>query len=209
VLPLEIPSWVEGASEWIIQHFSSAYIFIWVRKLDSDSLKETKNWSGRNEVIETSSRLHHFYHKTNDTVRGELQTECIPENMDKYRRNWLLQLQRIPLNRIHLKSYHYRPQGRRTVGRPKKRWRERCNSGDGTDQRVRSLKFMMMMLYSFPLNNLNIQSIVILLMWRIGRAPNSIPIYSYIQQNATSHSLFIWKLLYMFRVVLPPIIRSA
>jgi hypothetical protein len=31
----------------------------------------------------------------------------------------------------------------------------------------------------------------ILLMWRIGRAPNSNPIYSYIQQDATSHSLFI------------------
>src|SRR5215475_12529064 len=28
-------------------------------------------------------------------------------------------------------------------------------------------------------------------MWRIGRAPNSIPIYSYIQQDATLHSLFI------------------
>jgi hypothetical protein len=28
-------------------------------------------------------------------------------------------------------------------------------------------------------------------MWRIGRAPNSIPIYSYIQQDATSHSIFI------------------
>ena len=32
--------------------------FIWVRKLDSDSLRETKNWSGRNEVIEISGRLH-------------------------------------------------------------------------------------------------------------------------------------------------------
>jgi hypothetical protein len=31
----------------------------------------------------------------------------------------------------------------------------------------------------------------ILLMWRIRRAPNSIPIYSYIQQDATLHSLFI------------------
>jgi hypothetical protein len=27
-------------------------------------------------------------------------------------------------------------------------------------------------------------------MWRIGRAPNSIPVYSYIQQDATLHSLF-------------------
>jgi hypothetical protein len=41
-------------------------------------------------------------------------------------------------------------------------------------------------------------------MWRIGWAPNSIPIY--IQQDATLHS---WKLLYMFRMVLPPIIKSA
>jgi len=38
--------------------FPFAYIFIWVRKLDSDSLTETKNWSCRNEVIETSGRLH-------------------------------------------------------------------------------------------------------------------------------------------------------
>ena len=30
----------------------------------------------------------------------------------------------LPQNRIPLKSYHYRPQGRRTIGRPKKRWRE-------------------------------------------------------------------------------------
>jgi hypothetical protein len=30
-----------------------------------------------------------------------------------------------------------------------------------------------------------------LLMWRIGRATNSIPLYSYIQQDAKSHSLFI------------------
>jgi hypothetical protein len=28
-------------------------------------------------------------------------------------------------------------------------------------------------------------------MWRIGRAPNSIPVYSYIQQDATLHSSFI------------------
>ena len=32
---------------------------------------------------------------------------------------------------------------------------------------------------------------LILLMWRIGWAPNSIPIYSYIQQDTTLHSLFI------------------
>jgi hypothetical protein len=62
-------------------------------------------------------------HKTKDSVRRELQTECTLDKIDEYRRNWLLHLQRMPLNRIPLKSYLYRPQGR-TIGRPKKRWRE-------------------------------------------------------------------------------------
>jgi hypothetical protein len=45
-------------------------------------------------------------------------------------------------------------------------------------------------------------------MWRIGWAPNSIPIY--IQQDANlTHFIYIGKLPYMFRVVLPPNIRSA
>jgi hypothetical protein len=65
-----------------------------------------------------------YDHKTNDSVRRELQTECILDKIDKYRRNWLLHLQRMSPNGIPLKSYHYRPQGRRTIGRPKKRWRE-------------------------------------------------------------------------------------
>jgi len=65
-----------------------------------------------------------YDHKTKDSVRRELQTECILDKIDEYRRNWFLHLQRMPQNRIPLKSYHYRPQGKRTVGRPKKRWRE-------------------------------------------------------------------------------------
>jgi len=41
-----------------------------------------------------------------------------------YRRNWFHNLQRMPQNRIPLKSYYYGPQGRRTIVRPKKRWKE-------------------------------------------------------------------------------------
>jgi hypothetical protein len=63
-------------------------------------------------------------HNTKDFIRRELQTECMLDKIDEYRRKWLLHLQRMPLNRIPLKSYHYRPQGRRTIGRSKKRWRE-------------------------------------------------------------------------------------
>ena len=41
-----------------IQHTGFTYIFISFRKLDSNSLTKTKNWNGRNKVIETSGRLH-------------------------------------------------------------------------------------------------------------------------------------------------------
>ena len=65
-----------------------------------------------------------YDHKTNDYIRRELWIKGILDKIDEYRRNWLSHLQRMPQNRIRLKSYHYRPQGRRTIGRPKKRWRE-------------------------------------------------------------------------------------
>jgi len=63
-------------------------------------------------------------HKTNDFIRRELKITGTLDKIDEYRLNWHLHLQRTPQHRIPLKSYHYRPQGRRTIGRPKKRCRE-------------------------------------------------------------------------------------
>src|SRR5215813_2474009 len=62
-----------------------------------------------------------YDHKANDSIRRELQITCILDKIDEYRLNWFLHLQRRPQTRIPLKSYHYRTQGRRTIGRPKKR----------------------------------------------------------------------------------------
>jgi len=65
-----------------------------------------------------------YDNKTNEYIRRELQITGTLDKIDENRRNWLSHLQRMPHNRIHLKSYRYRPQGRRTTGRTKKRWRE-------------------------------------------------------------------------------------
>ena len=65
-----------------------------------------------------------YDHKTNDYIRRELRITGILDKIDEYRRNWFQHLQRMPQNRTPLKSYYYRPQGRRTIGRPKKLWRE-------------------------------------------------------------------------------------
>ena len=103
---------------------SFTYIFIWVRKLDSNSLTKTKNWSGRNEVTETSGRLHPLWPQNKWLHTPRATDYRILDRIDEYRRNWLSHLQRMPQNRIPLKSYRYRQQGSRTIGRPKKRWRE-------------------------------------------------------------------------------------
>ena len=66
-----------------------------------------------------------YDHKINDYLNRELRIIGILDKIDEYRQNWFRHLQRMPQNRIPLKSYHYRPQGRRTIGRPKKRWREK------------------------------------------------------------------------------------
>ena len=62
-----------------------------------------------------------YDHKTNDYIRRELRITSILDKVHEYRRNWFQHLQRMPQNRIPLKSYYYRPQGRRTIERPKKR----------------------------------------------------------------------------------------
>jgi len=45
-----------------------------------------------------------YGHETNDYIRRELQITGILDKLDEYRRNWLSHLQRMPLNRIPLKS---------------------------------------------------------------------------------------------------------
>jgi hypothetical protein len=79
-------------------------------------------------------------HKTKDSLRHELQTECILEKIDEYTRNWLLYLQRMPQNQIPLKSYHSQ------TTRKENNWKTEssCNSGEGPNLRVQSLTFMMM-----------------------------------------------------------------
>ena len=66
-----------------------------------------------------------YGHKTNDYIRRELRITGILDKRDEYRRNWLSHLQRMPQNRISLKLYDYRPQGKRKIGRQKKRWRQK------------------------------------------------------------------------------------
>jgi len=88
------------------------------------ALKRRRNEAAEMKLLRPLAGYTIYDHKTNEYIRRELRITGILDKMDEYRRNWLSKLQRMPQNRIPLKSYHYRPQGRRTIGRPKKHWRE-------------------------------------------------------------------------------------
>jgi hypothetical protein len=47
------------------------------------SLTDTKNRSGRNEIIETLAGYILYDHKTNDSISQELQIACILDKIDK------------------------------------------------------------------------------------------------------------------------------
>jgi hypothetical protein len=87
-----------------------------------------------------------YDHKTNDSLRRELQTDCILDKIDEYRRNWLLHLQRMPQNRIHLKPYPTAHKEREQLGDQRNDGESNCNSRDGTGQMVQPWMFMMMMM---------------------------------------------------------------
>jgi predicted transcriptional regulator len=103
-----MPTFLYGSENWTLTALQR-------RRIEAAEMKSLRPLAGYT--------LHD--HKTNDSIRRELQTEYILDKIDEYRRNWLLHMQTIPPNRIPSKSYDCRPQGRRTIGRPKKRWREK------------------------------------------------------------------------------------
>jgi len=104
---LLLPTLLYGSENWTLTALQR-------RRIEAAEMKLLRPLAG-----------HTLYdHKTNDYICRELRIAGILDKMDEYRRNWLSHLRRMPQNRIPLKSYHYRPQRRRTIGRPKKRWRE-------------------------------------------------------------------------------------
>jgi len=102
---LVLPTFLYGSENWTLT-----------------ALQRRRSEVAEIKLLRTLAGYTLYDHKTNDYIHRELQITGILYKRDEYRQNWLLHLQRMPQKRIPLKSYHYRPQGRRRIGRPKKRW---------------------------------------------------------------------------------------
>ncbi|KAJ4452290.1 hypothetical protein ANN_03810 [Periplaneta americana] len=67
-------------------------------------------------------------HKRNEDVMEELQLEPVINHVKNYRNNWINHLHRMHRDRIPKVMLHYRPNGKRSLGCPKKRWIENSTS---------------------------------------------------------------------------------
>jgi hypothetical protein len=76
-----LPTFLYGSENWTLTALHG-------RKTEAAEMK----------LLRTLTGYTLYDHNTNDSVRRELQTKSILDKIDVYRRNWLLHLQRMPLN---------------------------------------------------------------------------------------------------------------
>jgi hypothetical protein len=62
--------------------------------------------------------------KINTKILRELKINSVLEQIDHYRNNWKQHVQRMDQSCIPRQMMTYRPKGKRSLGRPLKRWRE-------------------------------------------------------------------------------------
>jgi hypothetical protein len=63
-------------------------------------------------------------HKRNEEILKHLKVEPVSKCIQNYRANWKNRTERMDSNRIPNNLLNYRPHGKRSLGRPLKRWSE-------------------------------------------------------------------------------------
>jgi len=66
----------------------------------------------------------------NQCIREETGAHNIVKEIKQYQEKWLQHVQRMDTNRIPKQALQYKPKGRRNIGRPRKRWRDKFHFDD-------------------------------------------------------------------------------
>ena len=66
----------------------------------------------------------------NQCIREKTGARNIVKEIKQYQKKWLQHVQRRERNRLPRQALKYRPEGRRNIGRPKKRWRDQLHFED-------------------------------------------------------------------------------
>jgi len=66
----------------------------------------------------------------NPCIREKTGAQNIVKEIKQYQKKWLQHVQRMDRNRLPRQALKCRPEGRRNIGRPKKRWRDQLHFED-------------------------------------------------------------------------------
>jgi len=66
----------------------------------------------------------------NQSIREKTRAQNIVKEIKHYQKKWLQHVQRMVRHRLPRQTLKYRPEGRRYIGRPKKRWRDQLHFED-------------------------------------------------------------------------------
>jgi len=66
----------------------------------------------------------------NQCIREKTGAQNIIKGIKQYQKKWLQHVQRMDTNRLPRQALKYKPDGRRNIGRPKKRWRDQLHFED-------------------------------------------------------------------------------
>ena len=66
----------------------------------------------------------------NQCIREKTEAQNIVKEIKQYQKKWLQHVQRMDRNSLPRQVLKYRPEGRRNIGRPKKRWRDQLHYDD-------------------------------------------------------------------------------
>jgi hypothetical protein len=63
----------------------------------------------------------------NQSVREKLGVQNTVLEIKQYHREWLQYVERMDTDRIPKQALKYRPKGKRSIGRPRKRWKDQLH----------------------------------------------------------------------------------
>ena len=68
--------------------------------------------------------------ENNQRIRQKTGAQNIVQEIKQYQEKWLQHVQRMDTNRLPKQALQYEPNGRRNIGRPRKRWRDQLHLED-------------------------------------------------------------------------------
>lgn len=102
---MAVPVLMFGSESWILQERDRS-------KIQSAEMKFLRRVKGCTKMDQIR----------NEDIREELNIYSIHEKLEEYKDNWRTHLHRMNNERIPALINSYQPQGRRDIGRPRKRW---------------------------------------------------------------------------------------